>query len=365
MNLKNILIIICLTGLLAAAGIVLRDKYFVASSSGLNSQPTTATSVRFVNSTITADGSVTAQNQASLNFQTAGKLVYLPFKEGDKVTAGQTIARLDSYELQRELTTSLNNYKIARDTFDQTQENANKGVLQGSEQYGLQVLNKGGFEVSDVIGNIVKRVLEQNQATLDNSVINVELANYALQLSTLTSPLNGVITHEDVTVPNINITAATTFTVADPDTMVFRANVPTENIYYISDGSAVTLAIDGLKNRINGTVVKIYPSKVILPGGQAVYQVDIESDELKKQAKLDESGRAIISTNSENVALVPAWTVLGGKYIWIDKNGKPQLKTVTTGKVHGKEIEIMNGLSVNDKVITDPEYISSLKYQIL
>ena len=29
---------------------------------------------------------MTAQNQAKLNFQTSGKLVYLPFKEGDKVT---------------------------------------------------------------------------------------------------------------------------------------------------------------------------------------------------------------------------------------------------------------------------------------
>jgi hypothetical protein len=186
-----------------------------------------------------------------------------------------------------------------------------------------------------------------------------------MQLANLTSPINGIITHEAVTVSGINITPATTFTVEDPDSMVFRANVPAVNIYYISEGSTVTLAIDGIQNKIQGTVVKIYPSKVTLPSGQAVYQVDIESDGLKNQAKLDEAGTAIISTNSENVALVPAWIVLAGKYIWIDDNGTPELRQITAGKIHGNEIEITKGLSLDDKIITDPKFISTLKYKIL
>jgi membrane fusion protein, multidrug efflux system len=366
MKIKNIFILICLVAFLVVAGIFVGNKIFGSSMvSHTISGSTTTLSVRFVNSTITANGTVTAQDQATLNFQTGGKLTYLPFKEGDLVKAGQTIARLDTYQLQRQLTSALNTYRSTRDTFDQTKDNAQTGVLQGSQKYSLQVTNKGGFEVADVMGDIVKRILDQNQATLDNSVINVELTNYAMQLSTLTSPLNGIITHTGVTVSGINITPATTFTVADPDTMVFRANIPTQNIYYISPGSTVSLAIDGLQNKINGTVVKIFPSKITLPNGQAVYQVDIESDELKKQAKLDQAGTAIISTNSENVALVPAWTVLSGRYIWIDDNGTPRLKQVTPGKIHGNEIEITKGLSPEDKIIIDPEYISSLKYKFL
>ena len=90
---------------------------------------TTSATVQFVNSTITADGSVVAQNQAKLNFQTGGKLVRLPFKEGDRVRAGQLIAQLDTYALQRQLTLALNNYRIARNSFDQTQQNSSDNVL--------------------------------------------------------------------------------------------------------------------------------------------------------------------------------------------------------------------------------------------
>lgn len=363
MKIKYSFILIFLIAGLTIAGTVINHKHLSAAK--LHPGSTITTSVRFVKSTITTDGSVTAQNQATLNFQTAGKLIYLPFKEGDKISAGQTIARLDTYQLQRQLTSTLNTYRMSRDTFDQTQSNAQKGVLQGAQQYTLQVTNKGGFEAADVMGDIVKRILNQNQATLDNSVINVELANYALQLATLTSPLNGIITHEGVTVSGVNITTQTSFTVADPDSMVFRANVPIENIYYISEGGTVSLAIDGVQNKITGTVVKIYPSKVNLPNGQAVYQVDIASEDFKKQAKLDQTGTAIIGTNSENVALVPAWIVLDGKYIWVDNNGTADLKKVTSGKIHGNEIEIMSGLTSDDQIIIDPEYISSQKYQLL
>jgi RND family efflux transporter MFP subunit len=354
--------VLCIVAPLMAVGIVVVSNLSAPASSLLTSGSTTTTSVKFVSSKITADGSVTAQNQAKLNFQTSGKLVRLPFKEGDAVKAGQTIAQLDTYALERQLTAALNTYRSTRDTFDQVKQNVQNNQLQ-AQQYPYY--SSVEMDKTTAINDAVKRIADQNQATLDNSVITVELANYALQLSTLTSPLNGIVTHEDVTVPGVNITTTTSFTVADPDTMVFRANIPTANIYYVSLGSTVSLAIDGLPNKIDGTVVKLYPSRVTLPNGQIVYQVDIASEELKKLAKLDVTGKAIISTNSENVALVPAWTVLGGKYIWTDNNGKPELKEVTAGKIHGTEIEITKGLSPNDKILIDPKYIPSQKYSLL
>ena len=82
-------------------------------------------------------------------------------------------------------------------------------------------------------------------------------------------------------------------------------------------------------------------------------------------AKLDATGTAIISTNSENIALVPAWTVLNGKYIWVNNDGNPVIKTVTVGKIHDNEIEIISGLSSDDKIIIDPKSIPSKIYQLL
>ncbi len=363
---KNIILIF--SALILVGGFFLYLRQHLSVLNGSDVRPTTEASVKFISSTITADGSVTAQDQATLHFQTSGKLVYLPLKEGDKVYQGETIASLDTYTLQKELTYYLNIYRSTRDTFDQQIANSQNNYLQAAQTYPYNTFNAAGISGTteqNAINDIVKRIIDENQANLDNSVINVELANYALQLARLTSPLNGIVTHEDVTVPNQNVTTTTSFTVADPSTMVFRADVPAEYIYYVSVGGKVLLSVDGLPKKVEGVITQIYPSKVTLASGEQVYQVDVVSDDLKKLAKLDMSGTAIINTNSQNVALVPAWTVLGGKYIWIDDNGKPSLKKVTVGKIHGQDIEIKNGLSQNDKIIIDPKVISALKYQML
>lgn len=357
-------VIIGVVAILAVLGVALP----VVKSLRASSKPTTTTSARFVSNAITADGAVTAADQAKLNFQTGGKLVYLPFKEGAKVYQGQTIASLDTYALTKALQLASNVYQMSKSNTDQTSEYNQAGILEGQTRYALDLSNKQAYSAiteDTVIYDTVQRIV--NNALLANNTaqIGVDLANYAIQLSSLTSPINGIITHEDVTVAGVNITPTTTFTVADPSTMVFRANVPVENIYYISEGGTVTIAIDGMQKEIQGTVVKIYPSKVVLSNGESVYPVDITSDDLLKLAKLDESGTAIIATNAKNVALVPAWTVLGGRYIWVDNNGTPELRTVTVGKIHGNEIEILGGLTPNDNIIIDPKMIPSREYQIL
>lgn len=325
--------------------------------------------IKSISSTIQADGDITPENQATLRFQTGGKLTYLPFKEGDSVYQGQTIASLDTYTLQRQLTAALNMYRSTRDTFDQTQENNQTGVLRGQQKYSIEVAGRsgiGGQLEEDVINSMAKRIVDQNQANLDNSVIQVELANYALSLATLTSPINGIITHMDVTTPYVNVTSATSFTVADPSSLVFRANVLENDIDFISVGNTATVKLGSAEASISGTISKIYPDKTTLTNGQKVYLVDIESSEFTKLGKIGQSGVVLIQSNSQNnVKLVPTWTVLNHDSIWVLANNKPVLRNVEIGKIHGSMIEILDGLKINDQVITNPESIVARKYKIL
>lgn len=358
-------ILIVGVAIVVLGGIVLYQLFPQRTRVHLTNESTTTTSVTYVSSNITADGVVTAQNQATLHFQMSGKLTYLPFKEGNTVNRGQTIASLDTYTIQKQLEAALNTYRSTRDTFDQTNDNIQNNVQKAQLTYPYNYYGRAGIDTNaqeNVINNAVKRIIDQSQANLDNSVINVQIANNAFQLATLTSPLNGVLLHEDADVAGVNVTPANSFVIADPTTAVFRANITVSNINYIKVGARAQIAVDGISKKMAGVVTDIYPAKVTLPNGQAVYQVDIRSDELLKTAKLDQTGTAIIKTDAENVALIPVWTVLQGSYVWVDKNGVPKLKTVTTGKIHGQEIEILNGLTSDDRIITDPQFIQSLKY---
>lgn len=344
---------------ITACGVIFFEKKPAALTESITVQP--------VASQIMAEGAVASQNESTLHFQTAGKLASLRLKEGDPVKQGQVIASLDTYLLQKQLAAALNNYKTARSSFDQTKASQDKNVFQNQQKNTLDTAKSGlgGEDETSYINDIAKRIADQNQAALDNSVINVESANYAIQLSALTSPIDGVITHEDVTTSGVNITPTTSFVVSDPDSLVFKANVSQNDIDFVNEGSAVTIKI-GSGRVLSGTVSKIYPQKVTLASGDKVYQVDIESGDLNTNSKLGQTGTAMIQSSANtSVILVPSWVVSGHDSIWVLANSKPELRKVRVGQTHGSNIEILEGLKPEDKIITNPQTIIRNSYIIL
>jgi len=335
-----------------------------------NSQvKTEALEIKSVSSIIQADGAVTPQNQATLHFQTGGKLVYLPFKEGDSVFQGQTIASLDTFVLQKQMQLAANNYALSKNSADQVLESQKAGVLEGQQRTSLDTTNKQGYSVIpevDVIYDNVRRIVDNALIAQNSAQVNIDIANYALQLASITTPINGVITHMDATTPFINVTSATSFTIADPSSLVFRANISENNIDFVSVGNSATVRLGSRNQSISGIVSRIYPDKITLPTGQKVYLVDIESKNINQFVVMGQSGTALIQSNLQNnVKLVPTWTVLNHDSIWVLANGKPILRNIVTGKTHGETTEVLEGLNPNDKLIVNPESIAASKYKIL
>ncbi|NTU47155.1 efflux RND transporter periplasmic adaptor subunit [Candidatus Roizmanbacteria bacterium] len=330
---------------------------------------TQTVSLKSVDSQLLAQGSVRSLNEATLHFQTGGKLTYLPFKEGDAVKKGQTIASLDTYSVQKQLETALNSYRSTRDSFDQTKDNAQNNIVQGQQKNSVDASKAGigSTQETNAINDIVKRIQDQSQANLDNSVIQVQLAQYAASLSYLTSPIDGILFHEDVTTPNINVGATTTFNVMDPSTLVFKANVPEDEISYIQEGASATITLNSQNSKqLTGTVTKIYPDKITLANGVNVYQVDITSPELTGNGMYKQNGVVLIKSKFDKpVILVPSWLVLSKQRIWVmNPNNKAELKQVTVGETIGDSIQVLSGLSPDDKLILNPQSIVSTSYLV-
>jgi membrane fusion protein (multidrug efflux system) len=313
---------------------------------------TETVAVKQVSSSIAATGVIRSQNEATLNFQVGGKLVYLPVKEGDKVTQGQTIAALDERTIQKNIQSAVDSYQNQKISFDTV-----------NDFNGDRSLSDTGLSIA------ARRQLEAAVNTLDQTQLALQIQQIAQEQSILTSPINGIVMHEDVTVPYVNVTPATTFVLADPTTPVFRADVAESDIDYVSLGAPVQIQLNGLPGKtLQGIVSKIYPQKVTDANGQAVYQVDVTSDSLLTVGKLQQSGSVLItnaSNSSSGTILVPLWTVLQHKYIWVVSNNQPVLRTVMVGKVHGNTIEILQGLSPNDQVITNPQSVAAKGYTLL
>jgi hypothetical protein len=192
------------------------------------------------------------------------------------------------------------------------------------------------------------------------------LANYAMTLSSIQAPFNGIISKLDVTTPYVIVSPTTSFTIIDPEVYVFRANVSESDINYISEGSKAIIRLTGDKdNQYEGIVTKIYPDKVTLPTGENIYQVDITSDKLPSVAKYKQDGNVMIFNKYQReIVLVPSWLVLGKQFIWVKENGKVLLKPITIGNAVGDNIEV-HGLSSIDQLIINPESVAASHYTIL
>ena len=286
---------------------------------------------------ITLAGSIDAASKAELKFQTSGQLAWVGVKVGDKVKKYQSVASLNKDQLKKQLEINLNNYKSASSTFYDT-----------SDQYKDSVLDTE-----------VKRILERNQNTLNNSVITYELSDLAIKYSNLFSPIAGIVVAVDQPNPGINVTYANNIvSVVDPQSLYFKSQIDQEDVVKIKVNDKAIIKIDSFPNKTIESKVTYISFIPIAGQTSTVYEVRFElpKDNENFQYRLSMDGDVqIIIKEVENALVVPTDAVYQDQdksYVFtIDSKNKLIKTTVKTGIETDEEIEILEGLSENDQIV--------------
>lgn len=207
---------------------------------------------------ISASGSVKAGESVTLAFQTVGKLVWLGVREGDIVIKGQAIAKLDTYELQRDLKNALIAYSKERNDFEEERK-----VMYKTENS------------NDAKNDTVKRILEKNQWDLEKSVNDIEIQNYAVRIATLVSPIDGIVTVANPDIAGVNVTpTSASFIISNPTTLIFVAEVDEVDIGLIQEGQKGTIMLDALPDKpIASAVSRLGFANITTEGGGTAYEV--------------------------------------------------------------------------------------------
>lgn len=209
--------------------------------------------------TISASGKIKARKIANLTFQTSGLLSWIGVKEGDYVQKWQGIASLDRRELEKKLARYLNLYMTNRWDFEQLQDD----YRDEKERY--------------LLTDAMRRILEKAQFSLNNAVIDVEIADLALKLATISTPIEGIVTRVDTPNPGVNVTpASATFTVVDPSSVYFSANVDEADVGKVKVGQKAKITLDSYPEEVFEGKVEIidFVATTTAAGGTA-FQVEI------------------------------------------------------------------------------------------
>ena len=293
---------------------------------------------------VDVSGQVQAKNQAILKFQTSGKLAWVGVKKGDRVKKWQAIASLDKNELRKRLDKYLNSYLSERWDFEQDRDD-----------YSAEGISLEEALISDA----VKRTLEKDQFDLNEAVLDVEINQIAYDLATIYSPIEGIVTQIDIPVTGVNITpAGATFTIADPEIMIFEAKIDEADIAKTKEGQKVLIALDAYPDEeFEGKILRIDFTSTVTRGGGTAFPAEIslpENTELRFKNGLNGDAEIIIE-EKEAILTIPLEALEeknGQSFVQIIEGKKIKRIEVKVGLITDTRAEIISGLDENQKVIT-------------
>ena len=288
---------------------------------------------------VSTSGTVQAKNFANLSFLTGGKLVYLGVKKGDMVKQYQTIATLDQRTLQKNLEAALITYSEQRNTFDQTRDTNQNRTPQ------------------EALNDAMKRILENNQYDLNKAINSVELQSLAQEQSVLIAPISGLVTRADAKTIGVNVDATTTFSIVDPNTMVFDMDVDEADVGKISVGQKAELVLDAFSDvTIYEPITSIdFVSHTTSTGGTA-YTAEINlPDNKDERYKIGMNGNAdIIVAEKDSVISVPINALVDNQYVYVQISPNVfEKRRVYVGLQNDTNAEITKGLQSGEKIALD------------
>jgi len=180
----------------------------------------------------------------------------------------------------------------------------------------------------------------------------------AIKESTLVSPISGVVTDIEQPLTGTNITPANaTFTIVNPNSIYFRSEIDQEDVSKIKVGQKATITLDSFPDSSFDSEITYISFVPVTGQSSTVYEVrfKLALDNQDLSYRLGMDGEARLTLKEENDALVIPLSALnddGQSYVWLkNTDGKLNKKYVSTGIENEDEIQILEGLNINDSVV--------------
>ncbi len=337
----------------AALGIVAISMLYSCSSSGEQGErsetavhveayyPTQSTNGGFYLS-----GEITARQTASISTRMMGYVNKIHVKPGDKVSAGQLLVSISSDEIQAQ--------KAQIQAMITEAEAAAKNA--GRDYTRFKTLR----EQNSVSDKELENVALQNtsmQAKVQMAHQQMNEVNAMLAYTNIRAPFSGTVTQKLMDEGSMANPGMPILMMEQSGELQIIASVPESYIQYVKVGDTATIEVKSLGTTISGKVSELSPS-AYRTGGQYAMKLAIDTKDEKNihsgmyvnilipnKIKEDITSKIMIDKNS-----VVYRDQLTGVYIVDDKN-QANLRWVRLGKTIGNQIEILSGLSKNDKVV--------------
>ena len=277
-------------------------------------------------------GSIQSSDAVNISSETGGRIISFTINEGDYVTKGQVVGKIDMESLQKQIQEVEKSLELATTVYQRQEKLWDQNI--GSEIQYLQAKNN-------------KERLEKSLETISS---NLSKAN-------ITSPMNGYVDRVylkggETTGPGTPIA-----TVINTSTVKALIDVPENMISSVKKGQKVKVILPALGTERNERISMI--GRSIDPANRTF---KIEINMANRGGLLKPNLLTLVEMTDKTIKealMVPTeliqQDVSGNTFIYTVAEGEEgpyaQKNIVETGESYDGEILITNGLSIGDKVI--------------
>ena len=272
-----------------------------------------------------------------------GRIDKLFVEEGDRVTAGMVLARLDMNELAAQVMQAEGQVLQAQATLEQNELNFQRmNALYQQNAVSAHTLDSARTQRDLAMGGL--------QAARGNFL----LLKARLDNANILSPLSGVVIRRHVQAGAFSKAGIAIFTVADTSTLLAKAVVGEAQITELALGKSVNVKVDALKGQeFKGTITRLSPAASV-PTRTFTAEVSIPNPEgLIKVGMF--ANAEVVGQERKNVLAVPESALVMREdqktvFVATEENRVVQ-KVLKLGDAAGGWVEVLSGLKEGERIV--------------
>ena len=325
-------------------------------------------------SILDASGYVVARRQAAVASKITDRMVELDIEEGDRVKAGQVIARLDDTNIRASLNAARAQLDYARAGLAETQVN----LTNAQRDYDRQrTLLQGRFVSQAVVDNAQTAVdalraqFATHQSNIEVAKRNVDFAERNLEDTIVRAPFAGVVIAKSAQVGEIvspvsaggGFTRTGIGTIVDMESLEIEVDVNEAYINRVQPNQPVDSVLNAYPEwKIPSHVIAIIPTAdrskatVKVRIGLDLKDGRIVPDMGVRVSFLEDKKPAAPASSAPRGVLVPSKAVLrqgSEDVVYVFKDQKAQRRKATLGGTVGDSRQVLAGVSAGEMVVVD------------
>lgn len=295
-------------------------------------------------------GEITAKQTANISTRMMGYINKIYVKPGDKVASGQLLVSISSDDILAK--------KAQVQAMITEAEAAAKNAQRDYERF--KTLRNQNSVSDKELENVALQNTSMN-AKVQMARQQMNEVNAMLSYTNIRAPFSGVVTQKMVDEGSMANPGMPILTIEQNGELQVIASIPENYIQYVKVSDVAKMELKSLGITIDGKVSELSPS-AFRTGGQYSMKLAIDTKD-KENIRPgmyvnilipNKTGENITSKIMLDKSSIVYRDQLTGVYV-IDDQCQANLRWIRLGKTIGNQVEVLSGLSQNDKIVSKAE----------